>query len=141
MSEEEPESDKPQPWYMQRWLAMVVLLPGAILMTGVLLYTAKVEIAHDEARCPYEVVESRRVSQGGRITEERRSCQPGVAEHRWIYEAAGREPFVLGARRLPASSFRDEDYGWSTQWSDGGIELRVDNEGVDSRNFRELPEM
>jgi hypothetical protein len=141
VSDLESDENKPKRWFEQRWLAVVLLLPGAIGMIGVLIYTASVEIAHNEERCPYEVVESRSVAGGGRITEERRSCQPDVSEHRWIYNAGDRPAVVLGARRLPATAFRSEDYTWSTGWSDGGIELMVENEGVDSRRFRERPEM
>ncbi len=143
MSEEDAQTgqNEPQTWFRRPVLAAVVLLPGVALMVVAMLFAARSEIAHSEENCPYEVGEERRAPDGGVFVEERRSCEEGVEERRWrYYNAAGGER-VFGVRRLPNAMFDSDAYRWAPSWSDGGLILVVENEGAETRTFREPPEM
>ena len=115
-------------------LVALALAPVGLLLFS-MVFMARNEAAFDES-CPYAEVEVRQVTEGVRVREEARACQPGVEEHRWILlrEGAAEEP--IGLRRLDAALYRD--YRWeATIREDGRVRLEIINEDLDPRVFNE----
>jgi len=145
-----------------RGVAGVTVLVLAGMMGLIAWFALETERAHDEARCPFELAVRRQPvgpapgSEPGApedgtpgqaaamVVEDRRSCVPGIAEHRWrvvdgvLGASAGDLPgHELGRRRLPEAAFDpDRDYGWSaTRRPDGTVEVAVQPAG-DAEVFR-----
>jgi hypothetical protein len=147
-----------------RGVAGVTVLVLAGMMGLIAWFALETERAHDEARCPFELAVRRQPvppgpapgSEAGAsangtpgqaaaiVVEDRRSCVPGIAEHRWrvldgvLGASAGDLPgHELGRRRLPEAAFDpDRDYEWSaTRRPDGTVEVAVQPAG-DAEVFR-----
>lgn len=117
----------------------VVLFVLATAPIGFAIYSfvfmAQSEIAFDEASCPYGEPELREVRSGVSVQEERRTCQDGVEEHRWVLLRSGHEPLELGRRRLEARLY--DGYSWSVTEPEGRVRIEILNPGQDPRVFRE----
>ena len=120
-----------------RW-GLLLALPGVLGPLGILGFIFYSETAHDEGRCPYELVLERPVGErGARIREERRRCLTGVEERRFSLVRADRTQ-VLGRRRFAPDAFTGSGYGWDAGVSDAGeIQMRVHNPGYPPVAFRE----
>lgn len=99
------------------------------------VFIARSEVAFDETRCPYVEQELREVRSGVSVREERRTCQDGVEEHRWVLLRNGREPLELGRRRLEAALY--EGYSWAATEPEGRVRIEILNPGQHPRVFRE----
>lgn len=131
-SSDEPESGMGFP----RW-AVYVLVPGLLLPVLILGFIFFSELAHDESRCPYEVVVQKPLPSGLSVREDRRRCLPLVEERRYtaIREAG---EVVLGRRRFAPEAFDKGEYGWSAELGDDGqIRVFVHNPGHTDATFRE----
>ena len=140
MSQEPPGPEGPD-WFGHPKLAAAILLPGAVLLVVALLFVARSEWAHSEERCPFEVTERRSAPDGGVVFEETRNCEDGVEERRWRVVSSEGEERVFGVRRLPSPMFAPDAYRWEPGWGDGGLTITVENEGVETRTYREPPPM
>lgn len=136
MSSEAPE--RPRRWL--KWLAVALLAPGAILVVVVMFFLVRSELAHDEARCPFERVDSREVADGIAIVDEGRRCQDGVEEHRWVVVRDGSRR-EIGRRRLDQRLFDARAYSYAAEIEreTGGVVVHVRNEGIAEQSFRERP--
>lgn len=123
----------------RRRLWLLLALPGALgplLVFGFILFS---ESAHDEARCPYELVVERPVAKAGgaRVREERRRCLSNAEERRFTLVRGAREQ-LLGRRRFAPDVFADPGYGWDAGVSDAGeVRVLVHSPGHESVRFRE----
>ena len=140
MNQEPPEPEGPD-WFGRPKLAVAILLPGALLLVVALLFVARSEWAHSEERCPFQIEERRSAPDGGVVFEEVRSCEDGVEERRWRVVNSEGEERVFGVRRLPGQMFGPDAYRWESGWEDGGLTITVENEGAETRTFREPPPM
>ena len=120
-----------------KWIAVAVFAPAAILFSMVAFFVARTEYMHDESRCPFQAVETRSLASGEEIVEERRTCQEGVEEHRWILVHTDGTTRELGRRRLMTPHF--ERYAWTARTEDGAVVVVVENEDVEDAVFREAP--
>lgn len=134
---EEPRELHPRRRRLLKVLAIVVAVPSVLLFAGVSFFVARTVYMHDEERCPFERVEVRDVAAGIDVLEEKRVCQEGVEEHRWLVvreDGARRE---VGRRRLLQPAY--EDYRWTATLEDGQVHIEVENEGVEAAHWREEP--
>lgn len=125
-------------WKKAILVALAVAPIGVAILSFV--FMAKSELAFDERTCPYEEVEVRRVTPTAQVRDERRECQPGIEEHRWILLREGQDPVPLALRRLPSERY--EGYSWTateetTEGTAGRIRIEIRNPGQDLRVFRE----
>ena len=115
---------------------LVVLATAPIgLALVILVFMARYEAAFDEARCPYEEVETRALRPGLAVREDARTCQPGVEEHRWVVLREGLDPRPVALRPLPEADW--EGYSWSAAEEDGRVRVEILNPGREPRIFRE----
>ena len=121
-----------------KWAGVAVVAPAVILFLLVTIFVARTQYMHDESRCPFEPVETRRVAAGIEVVEERRACQPGVEEHRWIVRRETRPDREIGRRRLMADGY--EGYEWSASLEADFVHVHVENPGVEAARYREGPE-
>ena len=120
-----------------KWIAVAVFAPAAILFALVTFFVARTEYMHDESRCPFAEVETRALSSGEESLEEKRTCQEGVEEHRWILVRQDGSTRELGRRRLMTPQY--DRYDWSVRDEGGSVVVVVENEGVEDATFREAP--
>ncbi len=121
-----------------KWIAIAGVTPSVALFVGISFFVARTEYMHDPARCPFEAVETRTLPGSVGVLEEKRVCQEGVEEHRWVVKRADRPDREIGRRRLMQPSY--EHYAWSAELRDGWVHVEVQNEGVEDAHFREGPE-
>lgn len=135
---EAPSRISPKQRRVLKWIGIAVAVPSVILFSLVAFFVARTEYMHDETRCPFHEVESRRVADtDARVLEESRTCQEGVEEHRWtVYRRDGSRR-ELGRRRLMDSHY--EGYRWSVRSEDGSAVVEVRFEDVEDATFREAP--
>lgn len=139
MSEEEEETRPADPrMKILRWVGIAVTAPIVIIFLMIMYFVIQTEMAFDDADCPFNPVETRELDDGAVVREERRRCQEGVEEHRWLVERDG-EPDELGRRRLPTFRYEEGVYSWSVELGDRGAHVHVENEGVEPADFHELP--
>jgi hypothetical protein len=121
---------------MPRWL-VYLLVPGFLGPVLILGFIFVSELAHDEARCPYERRSEQRLSDAITVREDARICLPGIEERRFTVTRANAE-HVLGRRRFSSGSFEPERYRWQAALSDQGeVRVTVDNDGHAQAVFRE----
>lgn len=121
-----------------RLVAMAAAAPAVIAVIFIAYFVARAEIAHDEGRCPFHVVEQRGLSEGVRIVDEARRCQEGVVEHRWVVLRGGVRD-EIGRRRLHDPFYDNEHYRWQAKLVDGEVEIDIQNDEVEPAHFREAP--
>jgi hypothetical protein len=127
------DPDKPFP---PRWLRYV-LLPGLIGPVLVLGFIFVSELAHDETRCPYVRGETRALSSGVSVREDRRNCLWDVEDHRFSV-IRGVQEHTLGRRRFRADAFSQGHYEWQAELSaDDEVRVHVKNQGHRNATFRE----
>jgi len=125
---------------VKRWkkpLLVVLALAPAVVLLGSMALMVRSEMAFDEATCPYEERELRRVTDGVEVREDARVCEEGVEEHRWVLLRRGQEPRPIALRRLEQSLY--EDYRWTAELDDGLVRIEIHNPGQDMRVFNEPP--
>ena len=96
---------------------MYLMLPGLfgpLLILGFIFIT---ETAHDESRCPYQLVEVRPLSASVAVREDRRRCLGSVEERRFTVVRGAAEN-TLGRRRFDQAAF-GPGYSWSASLSNG----------------------
>jgi hypothetical protein len=112
-------------------------LPAALAI-GIFVFIARFGMAHDESRCPFREVETRRVATGLEVREEARRCLPEVEEHRWLVLREGGEPRELG--RYPRRTAQPgQGLPWRARERDGRVIVTVTNVGRGDIVFREPP--
>lgn len=121
-----------------KWVAIFFVAPSVILFLLVTFFVARTEYMHDEDRCPFDLVEQRTVAAGIDVAEERRSCQPGVEEHRWLVRREGRPDREIGRRRLMEDGY--QEYEWSAHMEGDWVHVSLSNAGVEDARYREGPE-
>lgn len=129
-------SQEPEKPFLPRWARYVILpgLFGPVLILGFIFVT---ELAHDEARCPYERGESRALAPEVAVREDQRNCLWDVEDHRFSVVRAGAEQ-VLGRRRFRAEAFAPGNYNWSaTLDAKDQVHVYIKNEGHADATFRE----
>jgi hypothetical protein len=127
------EPDKP---FFPRW-ARYLLLPGLFGPLFVLGFIFINELAHDEARCPYVVGETRALSASVSVREDSRNCLWDVEDHRFSVIRDGAES-VLGRRRFRADAFAQGHYTWTAELdAKDQVHVLVKNEGHGDGQFRE----
>ncbi|UJR78223.1 hypothetical protein [Sandaracinus amylolyticus] len=119
-----------------RWLLFVLGILPAVLAIGIFAFIARFQLAHDEARCPFEERETRDVASGLRVREDARRCLPEIEEHRWLVLRDGHEPLELGRFPLEAEQIT-AGFPWSASVDDGRAVVTVTNEGRGDLVFRE----
>jgi hypothetical protein len=116
----------------------MALAAGSVLLVIVIgLFIARAEVAHDETTCPFQEVGRRSVEAGVSVLEQRRRCQEGLEERRWLLLRAGQPPRELGRRRLDRRFYSQDRYRWSVSMSDSGVRIDIKNDGVEGASFRE----
>jgi hypothetical protein len=130
-----PKSEKGWLTGWQKGLLFVVATAPIGFAIYAFVFMAQSEVAFDEASCPYGEPEVREVRSGVSVREDRRTCQEGVEEHRWVLLRTGREPLELGRRRLEARLY--EGYSWAATEPEGRVRVEIHNPGQDPRVFRE----
>ena len=114
--------------------ALVPGLVGPVLILGFIFVT---QLAYDEARCPYELAQTRQLADGLAVREERRSCLWNSEERRYSV-VRGDEVRTLGRRRFRDKDFRADVYHWQAELlEDGQVRVQVYNAGHDDAAFRE----
>lgn len=117
-------------------LVLLATAPIGILFFS-FVFMARYEAAFDEETCPYVEVETRELSEGASMREDRRACQEGIEERRWVLMREGEAELELGRRPLDAESYAG-DYSWTAAIDDedrATVDIR--NPGHEMRRFRE----
>lgn len=118
------------------WAKLLIALPAIGLPVVILLFILRSEVAHDESRCPYALLTTRRIDANTEVIEERRSCIDGVEDRRYsVRRPDSLRP--LGTRRLPPSAFETPPYKWTAELRDGQMFLKVVTNGHPDADFRE----
>lgn len=115
-------------------LVLIAILP-ALLAIGVFIFVARYEIAHDDARCPFQEVRSAQVA-GATVREDSRRCLDDVEEHRWVVLREGFAETEIGRYPLEAAHF-DEGFPWEVRAEEGRAVVAVTNPGRGEMIFRE----
>jgi hypothetical protein len=134
MSDSASSEEKP---FLPRW-ARYILVPGFVLPLFVLAFIFVVQLAHDEARCPFERGETRKLSEEISVREDHRSCLWGVEDHRFsVIRPGGERP--LGSRRFGAAAFAPGEYAWQAEFQrdKDEVHVHVHNPGREDADFRE----
>lgn len=118
------------------WAKLLIALPAIGLPVVILLFILRNDVAHDEARCPYEVLTTQRVDNSAEVIEERRSCIEGVEDRRYSVRRAD-SLRKLGVRRLPSDAFEVSAYKWTAELRQGQMFLKVVTKGHPAADFRE----
>jgi hypothetical protein len=129
-------SQEPEKPFLPRWARYVILpgLFGPLLILGFIFVT---ELAHDEARCPFERGESRTLAPEIAVREDHRNCLWDVEDHRFSVVRAGAEQ-VLGHRRFRAEAFAQGNYNWSAKLdAKDQVHVYIKNDGHEDATFRE----
>ncbi|HJL20203.1 MAG TPA: hypothetical protein RMH99_31340 [Sandaracinaceae bacterium LLY-WYZ-13_1] len=134
MSEEAPEATGGLAGWKKALLVVLATAPIGVIAFS-LFFMARYESDFDEARCPFEATETRPVRDGLSVREDRRVCQPGIEERRWVVLREGFAPLELGRRPLDEAAY--ESYEWSATEEHGRVRIEIDNPGHDPRVFRE----
>jgi len=121
-----------------RWVGMVVAAPIVVVFVMIMYFVIQTELAHDDADCPFDRVETRALDDGTLVHEESRRCQDEVEEHRWLLDRGG-EASELGRRRLPTDRYAAGEWSWSLERGDRGVHVRVQNDGVEPGEYYERP--
>jgi hypothetical protein len=122
--------------FLPRW-AIYVMLPGLVGPALILAFIFVTESAHDEARCPYQSVETRRVNETIAVREDRRNCLWDVEERRYSV-LRGDQEHALGRRRLRAAAFATGHYHWQVELrAENEVRVNVHNDGHPDAAFRE----
>ena len=119
-----------------RWLLVVVAILPAVLAVGIFAFIARIQLAHDESRCPFREVETREVGADLRVREDARQCLPEIEEPRWLVLRAGADPLELGRFPLEADQVA-QGFPWSVEIEEGRAVITVVNEGRGELVFRE----
>jgi hypothetical protein len=118
------------------WAKLLIALPAIGLPVMILLFILRNDVAHDESRCPYEVLTTQRVDANTEVIEERRSCIEGVEDRRYsVRRPDSLRP--LGVRRLPPDAFEVPAYKWTAELRQGQMFLKVVTKGHPDADFRE----
>jgi hypothetical protein len=130
------DDDEPESRGWKRPLLIVLATAPIGIALLFFAFMAQNEAAFDEARCPYrEDGEVRLVRAGVRVRRDERTCQEGVAEHRWVLLRDGEPPVEIGRRRLEARFFEGQTL--SVAEEEGRVRLEIRNPGMEPRVFRE----
>jgi hypothetical protein len=119
-------------------VGLAVAAPIVIVFGLIMYFVIRTELAHDDTTCPFTPVETRELDDGAVVHEEARRCQEDIEEHRWLVVRDGHER-ELGRRRLPGARYRDGAWSWSTDVTDRGAHVVVENDGVEDAEFYEEP--
>jgi hypothetical protein len=121
---------------LPRWAKLLIALPAIGLPVVILLFILRNDVAHDEARCPYELLTAQRIDSSTEVIEERRSCIDGVEDRRYsVRRVDSLRP--LGTRRLPPKAFEPPSYKWTAELRNGQMFLKVITNGHPDAEFRE----
>jgi len=131
-----PVDDAPgSNWALPRW-AIFAMIPGIAAPLVILAFILRMEYAHDEQRCPFSPVDTRRLEGGIVVREEARTCLADVEERRFIVERAGAST-LLGSRRFAPAAF-GPGYSWRAELSEAGeVSVTIRNPGHGERAYRE----
>jgi hypothetical protein len=122
--------------FLPRW-AVYVMVPGFLGPALILGFIFVTESAHDEARCPFQPVLTRRVSEAIAVREDRRNCLWDVEERRFSV-LRGDQEHALGRRRLKAAAFALGHYHWQVELrAENEVRVSVHNDGHPDAAFRE----
>lgn len=121
---------------MPLWAKLLIVLPALGFPVVILLFILRNEYAHDESRCPYEVLTVERHDAGIEIVEERRSCLSNVEDRRYSARRSD-SVHVMGKRRLPPEAFKKPGYQWTAELRQGQMHLTVITNGHPTAEFRE----
>ncbi|MEZ4256132.1 MAG: hypothetical protein R3A78_10570 [Polyangiales bacterium] len=119
--------------------AQVFAFGSVVAFLFVVAFVVRVELAYRESACPFRAMGEREVVPGARVREEARRCTSDTEEHRWWLERSGHAPRLLGQRRLPRERFSSARYRWVGREGERGVEIQVENDGVDPAHFFERP--
>lgn len=117
-----------------------VLAAGSVLsVLAIVFIVMRSELRHRESECPFEELSLRTIDSKLSIREEARSCDTKTSERRFWLLREGNEPKLLGGRRLPKDHYEPSRYRWSVDEGERGVAITIENEGVESATFYELP--
>jgi hypothetical protein len=122
--------------FLPRWLVFVMVpgLLGPLLILGFIFVS---ELAHDEARCPYQHVSIRKLADAIAVREDRRSCLWDVEERRFTVIRGANER-AIGRRRFRGEAFAAGQYHWEAELgAEDQVRVSVHNEGHADAAFRE----
>jgi hypothetical protein len=108
-------------------VALVLLTVGLVIAN---------ERAHDEIRCPFATVETRRIDESVSVREDRRACTDGLEERRWVV-LRGSAALEIGRRRLASSFYAPSRYAWTARVDADGVAVDVRNQGAPPVTYRE----
>ena len=118
------------------WIGVVAAAPAVIMVLAVSYFVVSTELAHEESRCPYHVVEERQLDDDVAVRDEGRRCQEGVEEHRWSVIRSGGSVREIGRRRLPRVGY-GEGYSFAAELDDAEVRIVVHNPGFEDLPFRD----
>ncbi|MCS6856858.1 MAG: hypothetical protein NZM37_04020 [Sandaracinaceae bacterium] len=125
------------PWYLP-----VIVVLGAAPALGALFvfgFIVRYSLAHDEKRCPFELLERREVAQGVWLREEKRRCLEDVEEHRWVVEREGKNRVELGRYPLLLANAA-HGFRWEARIDGGNVVVEIDNQGKGKITLKEKHE-
>jgi hypothetical protein len=117
-------------------LAILFTVPSVFLVVFVFGMIVRNELAHDEKKCPFVLVETRELP-GARVTDERRQCVEGIVEHRWVLARPGTAKLEVGRRRLASSFYAEGVYTWRAFVESEKVRVHVENTGAPPVTYRE----
>jgi len=111
---------------------------SVLLVVVVFVLVLRMEMAHDESRCPFHDRGARDIAPGVRIVEQARRCMSDVEEHRWLVSRRGGARKEIGRRRMEPRFFAAGGYRWEASEDDRRkIVVRVAARGFRTAVYRE----